>query len=159
MAIPRIEKKTALKSTGLPHQCAHWFAMTVFIGGNDKLKFEIPVAFFCRSGYNRENKIYGGTTMENNNEILNEEEQNILTLTDENGNETAFEYLDVIEYKGEEYLILMPAEEESDEIVILLIEPVDEENENYLAVEDEATLIAVYEIFKERYKDVLTFAD
>ena len=97
--------------------------------------------------------------MENNNEILNEEEQNILTLTDENGNETAFEYLDVIEYKGEEYLILMPADEESDEIVILLIEPVDEENENYLAVEDEATLIAVYEIFKERYKDVLTFAD
>ena len=97
--------------------------------------------------------------MENNNEILNEEEQNILTLTDENGNETAFEYLDVIGYKGEEYLILMPADEESDEIVILLIEPVDEENENYLAVEDEATLIAVYEIFKERYKDVLTFAD
>ena len=97
--------------------------------------------------------------MENNNEILNEEEQNILTLTDENGVETAFEYLDVIEYKGEEYLILMPAEEDSDEIVILLIEPVDEENENYLAVEDEATLMAVYEIFKERYKDVLTFAD
>ena len=94
-----------------------------------------------------------------NNEILNEEEQNILTLTDENGVETAFEYLDVIEYKGEEYLILMPAEEDSDEIVILLIEPVDEENENYLAVEDEATLMAVYEIFKERYKDVLTFAD
>ena len=97
--------------------------------------------------------------MENNNEILNEEEQNIMTLTDENGNETAFEYLDVIEYKGEEYLILMPADEESDEIVILLIEPVDEENENYLAVEDEATLMAVYEIFKERYQDVLTFAD
>ena len=97
--------------------------------------------------------------MENNNEILNEEEQNILTLTDENGNETAFEYLDVIEYKGEEYLILMPAEEESDEIVILLIEPVDEENENYLAVENEQTLMAVYEIFKERYKDVLNFAD
>jgi len=94
-----------------------------------------------------------------NNEILNEEEQNILTLTDENGVETAFEYLDVIEYKGEEYLILMPAEEDSDEIVILLIEPVDEENENYLAVDDEATLMAVYEIFKERYKDVLTFAD
>ena len=97
--------------------------------------------------------------MENNNEILNEEEQNILTLTDENGVETDFEYLDVIEYQGEEYLILMPAEEDADEIVILLIEPVDEENENYLAVDDEATLTAVYEIFKERYKDVLTFAD
>ena len=97
--------------------------------------------------------------MENINEMLPEEEQNILTLTDENGVETAFEYLDVVEYEGAEYLILMPAEEESDEIVILLIEPVDEENENYLAVEDEKTLAAVYEIFKERYKDVLTFAD
>ena len=97
--------------------------------------------------------------MENINEMLPEEEQNILTLTDENGVETAFEYLDVIEYEGNEYLILMPADEESDEIVILLIEPVDEENENYLAVEDEATLMAVYEIFKERYQDVLTFAD
>ena len=94
-----------------------------------------------------------------NNEILQEEESNLLTLTDENGNDANFEYLDVIEYKGEEYLILMPAEEDADEIVILLIEPVDEENENYLAVDDEATLTAVYEIFKERYKDVLTFAD
>ena len=98
--------------------------------------------------------------MENTNNILPEEEEiNILTLTDENGNETEFEYLDVIEYNGEEYLVLLPTEEGNDEIVILLIEPVDEENENYLAVEDEQTLAAVYEIFKERYKDVLTFAD
>jgi uncharacterized protein YrzB (UPF0473 family) len=97
--------------------------------------------------------------MENNNEILSEDEMNILTLTDEFGNETEFEYLDVIEYKGEEYLVLLPTAEDNDEIVILLIEPVDEENENYLAVEDEKTLAAVYEIFKERYKDVLTFAD
>ena len=96
--------------------------------------------------------------MENINEILPEEE-NIITLTDEHGNETQFEYLDVIEYQGKEYLILMPADEESSEIIILEIEPVDEENENYLAVEDEATLMAVYEIFKERYQDVLTFAD
>ena len=94
-----------------------------------------------------------------NNEILNEEEMNILTLTDENGVESQFEYLDVIEYEGKEYLFLLPVEEESDEIVILEIEPVDEENENYLAVEDEAVLQAVYAIFKERYQDVLTFAD
>ncbi|MBR4972017.1 MAG: DUF1292 domain-containing protein [Oscillospiraceae bacterium] len=97
--------------------------------------------------------------MENNNEILSQEEMNILTLTDENGVETEFEYLDVIDYQDKEYLILLPLEEENDEIVILEIEPVDEENENYLAVDDETTLAAVYEIFKERYKDVLTFAD
>ena len=93
-----------------------------------------------------------------NNEILNEEEQELLTLTDENGNESTFEYLDVIEYQGKEYLILLPTDE-SGEIVILEIEPVDEENENYISVEDEDLLNAVYDIFKEKYKDVLTFED
>ena len=94
-----------------------------------------------------------------NEEILQEEESSLLSLTDENGVDTEFEYLDVIEYQGNEYLILMPADEESSEIVILLIEPVDEETENYLAVENEETLEAVYQLFKERYQDVLTFED
>ena len=93
------------------------------------------------------------------NEELLQEEENLITLTDDSGVETTFEYLDCIEYQGKEYLVLIPAEEDADEIVILEIEPVDEENENYLAVEDEATLEAVYEIFKERYKDVLNFAE
>ena len=94
-----------------------------------------------------------------NEELLQEEETSIITLTDENGAETDFEYLDCIEYQGKEYLVLIPAEEDADEIVILEIEPVDEENENYLAVDDEEILEAVYAIFKERFKDVLTFAD
>ncbi|MGM9659294.1 MAG: DUF1292 domain-containing protein [Faecousia sp.] len=86
-----------------------------------------------------------------------EEEASILTLTDENGQDVNFEYLDCLEYQGTEYLVLMP--EGEDEIVIMEIEPVDEENENYLAVEDEAVLDAVYGIFKEKFKDVLTFED
>ncbi len=94
-----------------------------------------------------------------NEEILQEEEESTLVLTDENGVDQEFEYLDCIEYEGKEYLVLIPAEEEANEIVILEIEPVDEENENYLAVEDEAVLNAVYAIFKERFADVLTFED
>ena len=94
-----------------------------------------------------------------NEELLQEEESSILTLTDENGEDMDFEYLDCIEYEGKEYLVLMPAEEDSNEIVILEVEPVDEENENYLAVEDEAVLDAVYAVFKDRFKDVLTFED
>lgn len=94
-----------------------------------------------------------------NEEILQEEEESTLVLTDENGVDQEFEYLDCIEYEGKEYLVLIPAEEDANEIVILEIEPVDEENENYLAVEDEAILNAVYGIFKERFKDVLTFED
>ncbi len=94
-----------------------------------------------------------------NEEILQEEEESTLVLTDENGVDQEFEYLDCIEYEGKEYLVLIPAEEDANEIVILEIEPVDEENENYLAVEDEDVLNAVYAIFKDRFKDVLTFED
>ena len=97
--------------------------------------------------------------MENENIEMMEEETSILTLTDENGNDVNFEYLDCIEYNGKEYLVLMPEEDEEGEIVILEVEPVDEENENYLSVSDEAVLNAVYEIFKEKYQDVLTFED
>ena len=96
--------------------------------------------------------------MENENQ-LPEEEVSILTLTDENGQDTSFEYLDCMTYQDKEYLVLMPTEDESGEIVILEVEPVDEENENYLAVEDEAILDAVYGLFKEKYKDVLTFEE
>ena len=95
-----------------------------------------------------------------NEEILQKEEQvNILTLTDENGENVDFEYLDSVDYEGTEYLVLMPADEAATEIVILAVEPVDEEMENYLSVNDENILNAVYDIFKERYKDVLTFED
>lgn len=97
--------------------------------------------------------------MTENEEILQEEESSILTLTDEHGEDMDFEYLDCIELEGTEYLVLMPADEESSEIVILEVQPVDEENENYVAVENEETLDAVYSIFKERYKDILQFED
>ena len=95
-----------------------------------------------------------------NEEILQEEEQtNIITLTDENGKDQDFEYLDCIDDEGKEYLVLMPADELATEIVILEVEPVDEENENYLSVQDEVLLNKVYAIFKDRYKDILTFED
>ena len=96
--------------------------------------------------------------MENEN-LLPEEEISTLTLTDENGVDTTFEYLDCIEYEGVEYLVLMPEGDESGEIVILEVEPVDEENENYLSVQDEAVLNAVFAIFKEKYQDILTFEE
>ena len=93
-----------------------------------------------------------------NEELLLDEEASILTLNDENGEEVSFEYLDCIEYDSKEYLVLMPVEEPN-HIVILEIEPVDEENENYNSVDDETTLNAVYSIVKEKYKDVLDFED
>ena len=88
-----------------------------------------------------------------------QEEDSIVTFVDENGEEITFEFLDSIEYEGKEYLCLLPTEEGNNEVVILEVEPIDEENENYLAVEDEKILDAVYAVFKDHYKDILTFED
>ena len=94
-----------------------------------------------------------------NQDLFQEEEVSTLTLTDENGVDTEFEYLDCIEYEGKEYLFLLPIDDEENGIVILEVEPVDEETENYLSVTDTAVLDAVYAIFKEKFQDVLEFED
>ena len=73
-------------------------------------------------------------------------------LTDENGKDMEFEILDWIEYKGEEYVVLFPVEEESDGIVILRMEECGED-ECYTAVEDETLLQEVFDLFKERFEE------
>lgn len=84
--------------------------------------------------------------------------ENIIVLNDENGNEVEFEYLDLIEYNGGEYIILLPTDEEAEEVVILRIED-GEDEEAYVSVDDEATLMAVFDIFKEKFKEEFTFVD
>ena len=92
----------------------------------------------------------------NNEELLEEEEVTILTLTDDNGEEEQFEYLASIEYKSDEYLILLPEEDDTQNVIMKVI-PIDEENEDYIPVEDEKVLNTVFQMFKEQYKDVFDF--
>lgn len=90
-----------------------------------------------------------------------EELDNIITLTDPEGNEIPFEYLDLIEYQGEEYMVLLPVEdEEEDEVLILRIEAGnDPEEENYVSVDDEDLLMTIFGIFKDRFQNEFDFAD
>ncbi len=97
-----------------------------------------------------------------NNE--NEEElDNIIVLNDEEGKEVQFEFLDLIEYEDEEYVILLPIEEtdeDAGEVVILKVEDTDsEDEESYVSVDDQETLNTVFEIFKEKFKDEFNFID
>ena len=95
-------------------------------------------------------------------DINNEELDNIIVLNDENGNETEFEFLDLIEFEGEEYVVLLPVEETEDagEVVILKLEDTEsEDEESYVSVDDEEILNKVFEIFKEKFKDDFNFVD
>ena len=97
------------------------------------------------------------------NNIPEEEVDNIIVLNDENGEEVKFEFLDLVELDGEEYVVLLPAdedEEEEGEVVILKVEDTDdEEEESYVSVDDEETLNKVFEMFKEKFKDKFNFVD
>lgn len=94
-------------------------------------------------------------------ELNMEELDNIVVLSDEDGNEVSFEYLDLIEYQGDEYVVLLPVDEEEDDVVILKVLPIpgNDEEEDYVSVDDEDTLLAVFEIFKEHFADEFDFAD
>ena len=92
-----------------------------------------------------------------------EELDNIVVLNDEDGNEVEFEFLDLIEYEGEEYVVLLPTdedEEDSGEVLILKLEDTgSEDEESYVSVEDDEVLNKVFEIFKEKFKDEFNFVD
>lgn len=99
------------------------------------------------------------------NNIPEEELDNIIVLNDETGAEVKFEFLDLVELDGEEYVVLLPAdeaenEEEAGEVVILKVEASeDEEEESYVSVDDEEVLNKVFEMFKEKFKDEFNFID
>lgn len=85
--------------------------------------------------------------------------ENVIVLTDEGRNEVRFEFLDLIPYRGKEYVVLLPTSDDADEVVILQLEETDDETESYTSVENEFTLQAVFDIFKERAKDSFDFVD
>lgn len=91
--------------------------------------------------------------------MATEEQEGIITLTNENGEEIEYELVDSITYENAEYVVLLPVEEGDCEAVILAVESDGDEMENYVAVDDEEILDGVYEIFKERFADQLDFAD
>ena len=91
-----------------------------------------------------------------------EDLRNTIVLTDEDGNEAEFEFLDHVGLDGEEYVVLLPDDEpeEGGEVVTLKIEDTDNpENDSYEPVDNDDTLNKVFGIFKERFADEFSFTD
>lgn len=90
-----------------------------------------------------------------------EQNDNIVILTDEHGECEKFEFLDLVEYKDEEYVVLLPCDDSEDtgEVVILKVEEAGEEEVSYISVENDDDLEAIFEIFKKKFKDKFNFVD
>lgn len=82
------------------------------------------------------------------------EENNIIMLEDEDGNQIEFEAIDVFEFNTVTYfaLVEVPAEgeEESDEVLIMKVDDTDDENPELVMVEDEDELSEAFNEFLRR---------
>ncbi|MBR5900278.1 MAG: DUF1292 domain-containing protein [Clostridia bacterium] len=78
-------------------------------------------------------------------------EEDIVTLTTDDGKKLKFYFVGTIEYKGKIYSAFEPAEEmegvEDDDLIIFELSGDDEETAELLPVEDEALLDEVFEEF------------
>jgi len=104
---------------------------------------------------------------------MSTDRDDIIILIDENGNEVEAEYIDTIEYQGNEYVVLLPRDEqdieeneesaqesEEEEVVILKVEQGAEgEDETFIAIEDEEEQDAVFEIFTQRMMEEVEYID
>ena len=75
-----------------------------------------------------------------------------ITISDDDGKDYELEVLSTLEYNGETYLAVVPAEESQDELEleVSILKSAEEDGETYLcAIEDEAELEAVYSLLMD----------
>ncbi len=88
------------------------------------------------------------------------DDDSIVTLTDDQGNDVDFLLLDVVEYDGGDYMVLLPLDteesddDEEDEVLILKVEK-DKDGEKYIGIEDEAVMNAVFDLFQQELNDAM----
>jgi uncharacterized protein YrzB (UPF0473 family) len=87
------------------------------------------------------------------------DDENKVVLVDENGENVEFELLDTIEMEGKEYVVLLPIEEgnddgETDEVIILRVEPGEGDEDTFVTIDDEDELNEVFEEFQDRMDEM-----
>ena len=87
--------------------------------------------------------------------MWNIDDDSFITLTAENGNEVDFLLLDVMEYEGFDYMVLMPLSdedgEEDEEALFFLRAEKTEDGEIYSSIEDETLLNAIADAYEKDF--------
>lgn len=90
---------------------------------------------------------------------MENKDSDLIALEDSQGNELAYEMLDVVPFLGKEYAVLFPVDDESDEpelVILELMSGADDEDEELHGVDDPDILDAVFKLFLEREKEAET---
>ena len=84
------------------------------------------------------------------------DQNDLIALEDRDGNELAYEIMDVVPFLGKEYAVLFTVDDESDEpehVILELMAGADDEEEELRGVDDPNVLDAVFKLFLEREKE------
>lgn len=91
------------------------------------------------------------------------EENKIIVFTDENNEEFEFEIADSFEMDGSKYAALIAPEEsdggEDSEVLIMRIESESDDEDVFVAIEEDDELDRAFAMFKDRCSDEFDFAD
>lgn len=85
--------------------------------------------------------------------MANNEKDDIYTLTDEDGNESEFEYLGEITIDDNNYLALIPLDGEDDEYVILKVTTDENGEEMLVTIDDDDEFDRVADAFEDTFMD------
>ena len=82
---------------------------------------------------------------------------NIVVLTDEDGNEENFEFLDAVAFDEKRYAVLLPVDNNpNDEVEIFRIEG-EGDDETFVGVDSEEEAQQVFDLFKSQAKERFEF--
>ncbi|MBQ9946500.1 MAG: DUF1292 domain-containing protein [Clostridia bacterium] len=96
------------------------------------------------------------------NAPIEEEEIQIFEFQDEDGNVEKFEFLDIMEFEGKEYAVLLPVTDDEDALMVHILEIVEEldsEYDTYIGIDDQELVDKIYAAFMEKHKEDFNFVD
>lgn len=89
------------------------------------------------------------------NQLHDEDEDAVVTITDSDGHTEDYEFLDLVFLGDREYAVVSPVPSDGD-VVIFRVMPYDE-GEAYLRVTDDVTLLRVFDVFRLKNEDEFDF--
>ena len=79
----------------------------------------------------------------NPQDVQDEDDLDVVVMTDEDGTEYLYDIAARMEHGDNEYVVLVPQDENDDEVVILRSEIVDDETEEFVPEEDDSITDAI----------------
>ncbi len=95
----------------------------------------------------------------NSNNAPEKEEVEFFEFVDEDGNVEKFEILGFVEFEGNDYVALLPENDDTQVHILEVVEELDSEYDTYLGIDDQALVDKIYAKFMEENKDRFNFVD